>query len=136
MGEISQKRRPNVMKTPAIVGGIIDLGKCLNLLDSSNLSILEVAYKNYKKIVEQTGAQLPVNKDVGPHALGDLLLRNLDCAVVNHAMTLLPEPFDTVRCVFVEGEPLYPQAGFRKKSHIQICVRDTQRICGYFRVDL
>lgn len=44
------------------------------------------------------------------------------------------QPFDTVRAVFTEGEPLYPTAGFRRKTHIQICVRNPKNIKGVFRV--
>lgn len=40
--------------------------------------------------------------------------------------------FQTVRAFFVEGEPLYPQAGLRGLDHVQICVRDPQQIIGYF----
>lgn len=40
--------------------------------------------------------------------------------------------FDTVREVFVEGDELYPIAGFKEKNHIQICVRNLNCIKGYF----
>jgi hypothetical protein len=42
--------------------------------------------------------------------------------------------FDTVRGVFMEGERLYPTSGFRRQSHIQICVRNPAAIKGVFRV--
>jgi hypothetical protein len=42
--------------------------------------------------------------------------------------------FDSVRGVFVEGDPLYPNAGFHEYSHIQICVRSPNCIKGFFRV--
>ena len=124
------------IKTPAIVGGIIDLGRCFNLLDSSNLRAVEFAYQNYKDIVALGGAQLLENKCSQKSSDSDLLLRYLDCAVINHAMELAEKdypPFDSVRGVFMEGEPLYPNAGFRKKNHIQICVRNSKKILGYFR---
>lgn len=41
--------------------------------------------------------------------------------------------YDTVRGAFWEGGPLYPDAGFGKKNHIQIAVRNTACIKGYFR---
>ena len=41
---------------------------------------------------------------------------------------------DTVRGVFVEGEPVYEGAGFRAKTHIQICVCNISSIKGVFRV--
>ena len=42
--------------------------------------------------------------------------------------------YDTVRGAFWEGEPLYPSAGFKRKNHVQLCVRRPDCIKGYFRV--
>ena len=65
-------------------------------------------------------------------------MRNLDCAVINHLHRLREDgglrPFDTVRGVFLEGNPIYQDAGFRQKTHIQICVRNPDCIKGVFRV--
>ena len=32
----------------------------------------------------------------------------------------------------LEGEEIYPTAGFFNKNHIQICIRNTDCILGYF----
>ena len=40
--------------------------------------------------------------------------------------------YDSVRGVFWEGKPLYPNAGFAEKNHIQICVCNPNCIKGYF----
>ena len=40
--------------------------------------------------------------------------------------------FDSVRGVFFEGEEIYPNASFRVKDHIQICVRNPNCIKGFF----
>ncbi len=68
----------------------------------------------------------------------DLLARNLDCAVINHLHDSRSragqQPFDTVRGVFMEGQHLYENSGFRRKTHIQICVRNPDAIKGVFRV--
>ena len=42
-------------------------------------------------------------------------------------------PFDTVHAAFIEGQPLYANAGFSTKDHIQICVRNPRCIKGHFR---
>jgi hypothetical protein len=42
-------------------------------------------------------------------------------------------PFDTVRAAFIEGSPIYEDAGFHAKNHIQLCVRSVASIKGYFR---
>jgi len=39
---------------------------------------------------------------------------------------------DSVHGIFNEGEELYPNAGFREKDHIQICVRNPNCIKGFF----
>jgi hypothetical protein len=79
-------------------------------------------------------AVIPKNKSIG--GIGDLLLRDLDCYVIEtmHKMQkeLLEPPFDTVRGVFPEGKELYPNAGFREKDHVQICVRNPNCIKGFF----
>lgn len=43
-------------------------------------------------------------------------------------------PYATVRAMFPEGTELYPGAGFRDKTHIQICVREPEQILGVFRI--
>jgi hypothetical protein len=43
-------------------------------------------------------------------------------------------PFDTVRCPFFEGSPLFPGARIAERTHLQWCVRDPKKsVIGYFR---
>jgi hypothetical protein len=130
-----QKRSANKISKPCVVGAVIDLGHCLNLLDSKALDLLKEAYGLLIKASEKERREIPKNRPVG-HGR-DLLLRNLDCAVVEtlHAFMKMKNshPYDSVRSVFVEGPELYPNAGFKAKNHIQICVRNQDCIKGYFR---
>ncbi|MBF0305832.1 MAG: hypothetical protein HQL41_09325 [Alphaproteobacteria bacterium] len=67
----------------------------------------------------------------------DHVLRYLDCAVIRRlhgAMDKAGEPFETVRGLFTEGNQLFPGSGFQEKTHVQIAVRSTGNIKGYFRV--
>lgn len=68
----------------------------------------------------------------------DLLLRKLDCAVLNALHRLRStsgEPeFDSVKGVFVEGERIYEGASLFEKTHTRICVRNPESIKGVFRV--
>lgn len=41
-------------------------------------------------------------------------------------------PFDSVRAVFVEGKPIYPDAGFNEKTHIQVSIINPNCIKGFF----
>ena len=71
-----------------------------------------------------------------PKRGSELLLRDLDCAVINAVHTFRAEKdlpmFDSVRSAFIEGDELYPGSTFREKNHIQICVRNLACIKGYF----
>jgi hypothetical protein len=57
-------------------------------------------------------------------------------AVINRIHTLNEltgkRSFDSVRGIFTEGSPIYPGAGFRGKTHVQLCVRSVSCIKGYF----
>jgi hypothetical protein len=120
------------IKTPAAVGAIIDLGFCLNLLDSRSIDMVRVAHRRLLVASAAAGVELPTNSGGA-----DLLKRNLDCAVLRmlhqNRQDQGERPFDTVRAAFVEGGQLYENAGFAAKSHIQVCVRDLGCIKGYFR---
>ena len=115
---------------PFVLGAIIDLGLCLNLMDITALGQLKDAYLTLKTTIEAAGAQLPANGK-------GKLRRNLDCAVIETLHELrkeLQEPgYDSVRGTFFEGEDIYPGAGFKSKDHTQICVRNLACIKGYFR---
>ena len=81
-----------------------------------------------------SGSQEVQNKQIKENS--DLLLRNLDCAVIEtihqfNKTNKFPE-FDSIRGVFFEGDDLYPNAGFKENNHIQIAIRNPNCIKGYF----
>ena len=120
------------IKTPFVIGAILDLGHCLDLFDANALQQVQAAHQGITKIMATAGKQMPVNSGKTP----DNAARRLDCLVMNYlheARSDRGEPaFDAIRAPFLEGEPLYEGAGFRQFSHIQICVRTTKCIKGYF----
>lgn len=117
---------------PTVVGAIVDLGFCLNLLDARSIELVRSAHADL--LASHAAAGTTPRTNVGGH---DLLQRFLDCEVLRtlhgKRRDAGRQPFDTVRAVFVEGGPLYENAGFAAKNHIQICVRDPACIKGYFR---
>ena len=122
--------RGNIQE-PFVVGAILNLGRCLDLRDSSSLLEVKAAYEDF--VVTTSQANKPMPRNVG-QGLG---LRKLDCAVIN-SLHLRREneglaAYNTVRADFWEGGELYPGAGFREQDHIQICVRDLSSIVGYLR---
>ena len=119
--------------TPAVVGAIIDLGFCLDLTTAAGIRQVRAAHASYISNCEQTGDVIPQNS-----ADANYLRRQLDCAVFTQLHQIREDdedqPIDTVRGVFVEGEPAYEGAGFRARTHIQICVCNTSSMKGVFRV--
>lgn len=129
-----QKNRKNSnIKEPAVIGAVINLGHCCNLLDKRYLQQVTSAY-DYLLNLKKMGYTIPENKNAAGN--GDLLLRHLDCAVIeamHYQVELSGIGFDSVRGGFFEGIELYPNSGFKSKNHIQICVRNPNCIKGYFR---
>lgn len=125
---------------PFVVGAVIDLGNCLDLMARDSLESLAGAYSSLLQVTKAAGddRELPRNKQVGDHDK-DHLLRFLDCAVIRHLQAVLAEageePFDSVRGLFTEGGALFPGSGFKQKTHVQVAVTNSDLIKGYFRVD-
>jgi hypothetical protein len=129
------KRRPKIVKTPAVIGAHIHLGVCFDLLDVRFTALLEAFYPAFKETFEKQGLPLPRNEP-SHRTDRDLVRRNLDCAMINWAIPMIEKElkmhFQTVRGVFQEGIPAYEGSGILKKSHIQVVVRDSDCILGYF----
>ena len=119
-----------------VIGAAIHLGYCLDLLESESLTYLSVSYRTLLKTLETAGTPLPKNKEGEGSSSGDLLLRDLDCAVINFIHSQRESDglraYDSVRGVFWEGKELYPNAGFKEKNHIQICIRNPNCVKGFF----
>lgn len=130
-------------KEAFVIGAVIDLGNCLDLLVREDLPLLRSAYDDLVAQRNATNSQMPRNGDLPHDAHKDKLLRKLDCAVIRNLYEIIAstpddapdrvEPFDTVRGLFTEGAPLYPGAGFYEKTHTQIAVRNVACIRGLFR---
>ena len=112
---------------PAVVGAVIDLADCLNLIQTEAYALVEEAYRILKTNCETAGEPVPINCGFVEAA------RYLDCSVFE---TLHDDqgkiPFASIRAFFPEGEPVFPGAGIRQRDHIQICVRHPGRILGHF----
>lgn len=130
---LQQRKRPAEPSEPFVVGAAIDLGFCLDLLTSNGLTAVKTAYEDFADHMQMSRHPLPRN--IGGN---DLLQRRLDCAVLRHLHGIRSRggqpAFDTIRGVFIEGTPIYPDSGFREKTHIQICVCNPDAIKGIFRV--
>lgn len=128
-------------KKAAVIGAVVDLGHCLDLMVRENIQLVKSAYLAFKAEQEASELSLPENRSVNGDPDKDRVLRYLDCAVIRHLHTAIervPEPdrkvqtFDTVRGTFSEGDPLYPGCGYLEKTHVQIAVRNSDCIKGIF----
>ena len=120
---------------PVVIGATLTLGNCIDTLNEGSLKAIKTAYDILSEKYKKANFNLPENKGGN-----DLLKRELDCAVINTLHQLIAEngfpPADSVRGLFLEeGGRLYPNSGFYKKSHAQICIRKPEFcIKGVFRV--
>ena len=114
------------IKTPFVLETIIELGNCLNLIESESLSILFEAYTGLITSLKALGS-IPANRGNN---------RMLDCAVIRYVhQSRIAEnelPYDTMRSAFDEGEKVYEGASFASRNHLQVCVINPDKIKGYF----
>lgn len=126
-----QKRRKK-LDSPAVIGALIQLGNCFDLLDTRFTQDLAQAYELFRKRAEALSLTLPKNSGKTP----DKELRRLDCAVLNLYLAdsaANGKHYDTVRGGFIEGGPAFPGSAISKETHIQIAVRNPACILGVFR---
>ena len=126
------------IREPFVIGAIILPGLCLDLADAGCLELLRNAHTDYVHFLAATGTRLQKNLP-GSEDDEDLVKRHLDCAVFNflheHRAGVGEPPFDTVRCPFFEGQPVFPGSKIAARTHIQWCIRDPRKsVVGYFRV--
>ncbi|GGB51459.1 hypothetical protein [Blastomonas aquatica] len=128
-------------KEPAVIGAVIDLRNCLDLVSRDDIELLRAAHKSFLSVQRKGGLPIPKNKNPKGAKDKDRVLRFLDCAVMRHLHKILDayaasEPtfdaFDTVRGMFVEGGKVYAGSGIYSKSHVQIAVRSPACIKGIF----
>ena len=131
-----RKKEAGTLKEPAVIGAVLDFGYCFDLLDSSNISLLKDCFNLFKTESEFLDRPIPINIDHPKEKNKDKVLRYLDCAVIEYTHKFLKEKgqnsFDSVRATFIEGNPIYPSAGFYDKTHIQICIINPNCIKGVF----
>lgn len=131
-----QQKRGKV-KTPFVLGAYIHLGRCFDLTDTRYTHQVAEAFKAWERFLKEENLPMPENK-TGAIGGEDLVLRYRDCALLNWYMRISDEKskscyYQTVRGVFMEGEPVYSGSKFYTKTHIQIAVKDPICILGYFR---
>ena len=91
--------------------------------------------------------EIPQNKDLSHDKHKDKIMLEFYCTLIEYMHQAILEQilddkktqgfsdlklFDSARGVFTEGGPAFPGAGIQKKNHIQICIRNSNVIKGFF----
>jgi hypothetical protein len=141
------KKDKGKIDNPAVLGAVLQLGYCCDLLDSKFIKLIKKHYDLMAENYKNSGILLPENIDQADDANHDKLIRKLDCAVIESMhQNILKQynknikankfsninVFDSTRGVFTEGGPAFKGAGLLEKSHIQICIRNMNCIKGLF----
>ncbi|MGN7821325.1 hypothetical protein ACTJJB_14435 [Chitinophaga sp. 22536] len=121
---------------PSVLGAVISLDYCLDLTDTKGIKAVGYSFTMLEHSIKYGGV-LPRNRNkYGADNLMDKVIRELDCQVIESLHERMRQkevkPYDSVRGVFIEGTPIYEDAGFYDKTHIQICIRNPNCIKGYF----
>lgn len=117
-------------RSPAVVGAIIRLGNCFDLLDPQNVRILRRVHDTmWEKWPD--GVERPQNGN--QH-------KKIDCAVFNYLYQLSEDektPIDSARAVYVptaSHRRVWPRSWIYEQAHIQICVRNRSNILAVWHV--
>lgn len=121
--------RQNWGEPVAILGSMIRLGFCLDLLDPYNVRYLKKIEETFRFTHEQAGLDLP--KNANHH-------KYLDCAVFQYAYSVIEDPqkqlsVDSARAVYVptgEEKRIWSRSWISDGAHIQLCVRKPSCILG------
>ena len=123
----NQQKFSGRIKVPFVIGAIIELGNCLNLIEPNSINIVKEAHTKLSAVIVESGEKMPLNKGAN---------RQLDCAVIKYVhesnKKLGAPAYDTIRSPFQEGGPIYEGANFTDRLHIEICVLNPSTIKGYF----
>jgi len=109
-----QQNERGRIKKPAVLGAILHLGQCFDLLDAAYTDVLRRSYPDFCEFMKSAGKAVPKNEPLKPGD-SEKLLRKLDCAVVNWTIGRLESDsettFQSVRGVFQEGEAVLSRVG-------------------------
>jgi hypothetical protein len=117
----------------AVVGSLVRLGRCLDLLDPSNTALLRGARADLGRMLSDAAQRVPSNANNHKY---------LDCAVFNWLFGLLARDgraIDSCRAVFVplqEGRMprLWNRSGVFEGAHVQLSVREQNNILAVWPV--
>jgi hypothetical protein len=112
----------------AVLGAVLQLGSCLDLLDQQFINVFERAAADMCQEFEKSGKPIPENTANGAH--------RFDCALIEYILAAPDEKqygrFDSARAAYIEGKRILGRSAFRRQTHIQIAVYNPNCIKGHY----
>jgi len=116
----------------AVLGSMIRLGTCFDLLDPENGTALKILHDLMKREIKKAGESVPQNANARKY---------LDCKTLEYAYAAFEsggKPVQSCRGVYVptgsKGR-LWNRSWLSKDAHIQLCIRDSSCILGTWLVN-
>lgn len=113
---------------PAVVGAVIRLGQCLDLLDPDNVRTLQAFSAEALKAWKASGETVPKN---------NRKYKKLDCALFNLFYDQARVPIESARAVYVptgSKQRAWTGSWIYEEAHIQVCVREPKNILAAWHV--
>lgn len=116
---------------PVVLGAMIRLGHCFDLLDPANIKEIERFHTEYVDAAQ--AANVRVRENANSH-------KYLDCTVFEFGYAAIEgdgRKVDTARAVYVptgEDKRVWKRSWIYREAHIQICVRNPKCILGVWLV--
>jgi hypothetical protein len=124
------------IEKPAVLGALIHLGECFDLLDTRFTKDLGSAFPAFKNAMAQLEQELPTNRTPANADGSGFRMRYRDCALLNWYLELTEQAgkkYDTVRGGFVEGAEAFEGSAIHSETHIQLAIRNASCLLGVFR---
>ncbi|MEM0984283.1 MAG: hypothetical protein AAGI17_10070 [Planctomycetota bacterium] len=123
----AERRYKKQKQATAVLGAMIRLGSCFDLLDPDNAKTLQREHKKMLKDLQASGITPKKNA---------LSKKYLDCATFEYfyrTQSAEGNQIQTSRAVYVPTQSkdrLWPSSWLYQDTHIQLCVRDVSCILG------
>jgi hypothetical protein len=77
-----KQKKLGEINVPSVIGAVLQLDNCLDLLNSVYINILKGYYKAMEEDYKTLNKEIPKNKDLKKDIYKDKIIRELDCTLI------------------------------------------------------